>query len=439
MDLIIEPAKSIKGTIKVPGDKSISHRALIISALAEGTTSIRGFLSSADCINTLACLRSMGVNTSSGDLSGTIKTESLTDVEIQGVGLFGLKAPDSVLDVGNSGTTLRVLPGVLAGQNFTSTLTGDESVRKRPVDRIIKPLRQMGADISAVDDRYAPITIKGKPLSGISYELPVPSAQVKTCILLAGLLADGQTAVKETVISRDHTERMLKHFGAEIAVEDSTITVSGRKPLKGTPLLIPGDISSAAFFMVAALITSGSRLTIQNVGVNPTRLGAIEVFTEMGGRIDQVNWLSQANEPRADIVVESSKLRGVIIEGDIIPRLIDELPIIAVAATQAEGVTIVQGAKELRIKETDRIAAITRGLSKMGAAIEEREDGFKVVGPSRLKGAVVESCKDHRIAMALAIAGLVAEGRTTITDSESIGVSFPGFKEMLRQITGQGL
>jgi 3-phosphoshikimate 1-carboxyvinyltransferase len=425
MDLIIEPAKSIKGTIKVPGDKSISHRALIIGSLTEGTTSVHGFLNSADCRNTLACLRSMGVE---------IKTEAPTHVEVEGVGLFGFKEPKNVLDVGNSGTTLRVLPGILAGQNFTSVLTGDDSVRKRPVDRIIQPLRQMGADISAVDDRYAPITITGRPLSGITYDLPVASAQVKTAVLLAGLLADGETTVKEGMVSRDHTEKMLQYVGAEITQDNGMISVKGKRPLKGSHFLIPGDISSAAFFIIAALITQDSSLTLRGVGVNPTRLGVVEVLIQMGARIDQLNWFSQANEPRADLVVQTSELSAVTIDGDIVPRLIDELPIVAVAATQAEGVTIVKGARELRIKETDRIAAITSELSKMGAAVEEQEDGFIVTGPCQLRGAVVSSFGDHRMAMALAVAGLVAQGRTVVTGSECIDVSFPGFEQVLRSV-----
>jgi 3-phosphoshikimate 1-carboxyvinyltransferase len=425
MDLVIEPAKSIKGTIKVPGDKSISHRALIIGSLAEGTTLVNGFLNSADCISTLACLRNLGVD---------IRTTSPTDIEVEGVGLFGFKEPESILDVGNSGTTLRILPGVLAGQSFASALTGDQSVRRRPIDRIINPLRQMGADISAVDDSYAPITIVGKTLHGISYELPVASAQVKTAVLLAGLLAEGETSVGEKSVTRDHTEKMLDFFGADVTQENGEITVKGKRTLSGSHLLVPGDISSAAFFVVAALLARNSSLTIQGVGVNPTRLGAIEALIEMGARIDQLNWFSQANEPRADLVVHTSPLGAVTIEGDTIPRLIDELPILAVAATQAEGVTTVAGAKELRIKETDRIAAIVSELSKMGAAVEEKGDGFVVSGPSQLRGAVVNSFGDHRMAMALAVAGLVAEGKTVVTGSECIDVSFPVFEQVLRNV-----
>lgn len=426
MDLVVNLAKSVAGTIKVPGDKSISHRALMIGALAEGVTSIHGFLKAADCLSTLSCLKKLGVN---------IKIISKGVVEVDGVGLLGFKQPSDILDVGNSGTTLRILPGVLAAQNFNSSITGDESIRKRPIDRIIRPLRQMGADITAIDDLYAPIEIHGRPLHGISYVTPVPSAQIKSAVLLAGLLAEGTTTVEEKAISRDHSERMLQYLGAEIVAKDKAVTIRGRTSLKGSQIIIPGDISSAAFFIVGALITPNSRITVQEVGVNPTRMGLVEVLLEMGGIIDQFNWFSQANEPRADLAIESSQLKGTTIKGDIIPQLIDELPIIAVAATQAQGTTIVEGAGELRIKETDRISAINRELCKMGAKITEKEDGFTVNGPTKLRGTVVDSYGDHRMAMALAIAGTVAEGKTVITNSECIGVSFPEFEEMLKCIT----
>ncbi len=425
MDLVVNPVKSVAGTIKVPGDKSISHRALIIGALANGTTTINGFLHAADCLSTASCLKKLGVK---------ITNISEDIVEVEGVSLFNFKKPTSILDVANSGTTLRMLPGVLAAQNFDSSLTGDESVKKRPVDRIIRPLRQMGADITAVDDLYAPIQIHGRPLSGISYATPVPSAQVKSAILLAGLLADGLTTVSETAVSRDHTERMLKYFGAQIETGDKTATITGKTFLKGSQVIIPGDISSAAFFIVAALIIPNSRINIQQVGVNPTRMGLIEVLTEMGGKIDQSNWFSQANEPRADLIVASSSLNGTTIKSEIIPQIIDELPIIAVAATQARGVTAVEGAGELRIKETDRISAITTELNKMGAEITEKEDGFIVKGPVKLKGATVNSYGDHRMAMALAIAGSVAEGKTVVCNSDCVGISFPGFDKMFKQV-----
>ncbi|HDP69247.1 MAG TPA: 3-phosphoshikimate 1-carboxyvinyltransferase [Actinobacteria bacterium] len=426
MELKVSKVSALKGTIEVPGDKSISHRTLILGAIAEGETRISGFLSSNDCLSTLNCLMSLGVE---------IERLNSTNLLVKGVGLRGLKEAGKVLDAGNSGTTIRILPGILVGQNFSSVLTGDSSLRRRPMNRIIEPLRLMGADIWATDEKnHAPIAIKGGPLKGILYETSIPSAQVKSCILLAGLLADGKTCLKEKVKSRDHTERLLKFLGASIEVNDNKVCVQGGQKFSGGKIKIPGDFSSASFLMAAALLIKDSEIIIKDVGVNSTRTGFLNVLLEMGADIDVFNERMISGEPWADIWVRTSKLKAGAVAGDVIPKIVDELPILSVVATQAKGTTIVRGARELRVKETDRIKAICSELKKMGANIEEFEDGFAIHGPSSLKSAQCFSFGDHRMAMALTVAGMCAGGVTTIQDSECIDVSFPGFKEVLNSL-----
>ncbi|HZD61050.1 MAG TPA: 3-phosphoshikimate 1-carboxyvinyltransferase [Anaerolineae bacterium] len=426
MQLIIKKANKISGNIAVPGDKSISHRSVMLGAIAEGTTHVTGFLPSEDCISTMSCFQALGVN---------IERLSDTELVIHGVGLKGLKEPGDVLDVGNSGTTMRILPGILAGQGLFAVLTGDSSIRRRPAGRIVEPLRLMGAEIWGRDGgRYAPLAIQGSRLKGIKYDLPVASAQIKTSLLLAGVLADGETRITEPSKSRDHTERMLQLFGAQLDINDNTYRIMGGQRLKADIIDVPGDISSAAFFMIAASIIDDSLLTMENVGINETRTGIIDVLHEMGARVALHDVEERSNEPRATLEIRSAHLKAVTIGGEIIPRLIDEIPIIAVAATQAEGRTVIRDARELRIKESDRIAALSAELRKMGANIEELEDGMVIHGPTRLRGATVKSHGDHRIAMSLAIAGLVADGKTIIDNSECIAISYPSFEETLRSI-----
>ncbi|MDO8885300.1 3-phosphoshikimate 1-carboxyvinyltransferase [Candidatus Oleimmundimicrobium sp.] len=426
MDLMINKASALSGKARVPGDKSISHRALILGAIAEGETHISGFLPSVDCLSTLNCLLLLGVK---------IERLSSTELVIKGVGLRGLKEAKNVLDLGNSGTTMRIMSGMLAGQNFSSTLTGDDSLKRRPMGRVIKPLRLMGANICAEDEGdRAPIKITGQPLKGIIYKTPVPSAQVKSCVLLAGLLANGKTCVIEEIKSRDHTERLLKHMGVDIEISGNEVCVRGGSRPKAVKIEIPGDFSSASFLIVAAILTEKSDIIIKDVGINATRTGLLSVLTEMGANINILNEKTIYEEPRADIWVKSSKLKALTVGGELIPRLVDELPIFAVAATQASGTTIVKDAKELRIKETDRIRAICSELRKLGAEIDEFEDGFAIHGPCKLKGNICSSFGDHRMAMALAVAGMCAEGATIIKDSECIEVSFPGFEEILKSL-----
>lgn len=422
-NLHISPAKSIKGNISLPGDKSISHRVIMIGSLAGGRTRVANFLPSADCLATVECFRKLGIEI---NINGN-------QVEVFGKGLRGLKPARGTLDVGNSGTTIRLMTGILSGQRFQSEITGDRSVRSRPMRRIVDPLRRMGADIEGKvegNNIYAPLKISGGDLSPIEYELPVASAQVKSAILLAGLFAEGETSVIEKNPSRDHTERMLSYFGAKIG----GTKVRGNREFSGAEIDVPGDLSSAAFFIVAALLAPGSELSIREVGVNPTRTGIIDILHRMGADLEVRDEKIISEEPRAKIVVRSSKLRAVKVSGEIIPRIIDEIPVIAVAATQAEGLTEIRGARELRVKESDRIATISSELKKMGANIEELEDGMFIVGPTKLKGAAVKSYGDHRVAMAMTVAGLVAEGETIIEDTACVDTSFPGFEDILRQV-----
>jgi len=430
MLLKVERALRLRGETEISGDKSISHRALMLGALAEGESTVSGFLPSDDCLQTLKALRALGVK---------IEALDSTNLVVSGAGLRGFREPDDVLDAGNSGTTLRILSGILAGQGFFSVLTGDDSLRKRPMDRIILPLRKMGAEIWAREDKFAPLAFHGKngkgaALKGISYTTPVPSAQVKSAILLAGLSASGQTTVTEEHLSRDHTERMLKFLGAEIKINGTTTAVSGAETLSGQKIDIPGDLSSAMFLIVGALIVPNSEILLKNVGLNPTRIGALKVLKEMGAQIEEENIEERSNEPRADIRVKSSELQALSIGKELVPQLIDELPVLAVAATQAQGKTEIRGAQELRVKESDRIAAVKKELGKLGADVTEFPDGFSISGPVPLKGSVCHSHQDHRIAMALAVAGLVAAGETSIEAAECIPISFPGFEKTLKSL-----
>ncbi len=414
----------LKGTIRVPGDKSISHRAVMLGAIAKGKTRVYGLLTGDDCLNTIECFRKMGVEIRrDGDY-----------VEVDGTGFAGLQEPVDILDVGNSGTTIRLMLGILAGAPFHTCLIGDASIAKRPMDRVAVPLRQMGARIDGrKDGSFAPISIRGGGIEGIDYVSPVASAQVKSAILLAGLHAEGVTTVTEPQSSRNHTERMLKAFGGQVEVDGLTTSIRGKQDLQGTTIHVPGDISSAAFFLVAGAIVPNSELTIQNVGINPTRTGIIDVLKEMGADIIEET-ASDEIEPAADITIKSSNLKGIEIGGNIIPRLIDEIPIIALAATQAEGRTIIKDAAELKVKETNRIDTVVQELKKMGARIEPTDDGMIIHGGTKLHPARVDSHGDHRIGMMLAIASCLAEGETVIENSEAISISYPNFFQHLKEL-----
>jgi 3-phosphoshikimate 1-carboxyvinyltransferase len=416
----------LRGEVRVPGDKSISHRAVMLGALANGETEIENFLFGADCLSTIHVMRTLGVQITIADKR----------VVVQGRGLKGLQEPDDVLDAGNSGTTMRLVAGILAGCPFFSVLTGDGSLRRRPMKRVIRPLTDMGAQIAArAGGAYAPLAIKGGGLRAVEYKSPVGSAQVKSAILLAGLFADGPTTVIEPVQSRDHTERMLRFFGARVEVAGTRVTVWGKPDLWGQKITVPGDISSAMFFLVAGATVPGADMVIRNVGVNPTRTGALDVLTTMGAGVELLNPKEINGEPVADIRVRGSRLTGTEISGAIIPYLIDELPVLAVAAAVAEGETVVRDAAELRHKETDRIAAVVQMLRGMDVDIEERPDGFIVRGGRRLKGAVCDSYGDHRIAMTAAVAGLTAYGETTVTNAECVKISYPNFYDTLNSIS----
>jgi 3-phosphoshikimate 1-carboxyvinyltransferase len=426
-DLRIQPSSGIRGELILPGDKSISHRSVLFAAIADGDTQISGFLAGEDTQNTAKAMQTMGIA-----IDG-LGTDRLV---VHGRGLDGLCEPASVLDLGNSGTGMRLLAGLLAGQDFFSVLTGDQYLRKRPMARIVEPLRLMGARIDGRSGgKLAPLSIRGgQTLRSIKYASPVASAQVKSAVLLAGLYADGETMVNEPSKSRDHTERMFRFFGVEVWEQGTSVTVHGRQRLRARgPLTIPSDISSAAFFMVAASIVPGSDLLIRNVGVNPTRTGIIDVLIAMGAGIALENQREQAGEPVADVRVRYRKLHGVQIGGDMIPRTIDEIPVLAVAASYAEGKTVIKDATELRVKESDRIKTIAGELRKMGAGIIELPDGMEITGRDSLTGALCDSHGDHRIAMSVAVAGLAAKGDTVVRDTDWIDTSFPGFERLLRQ------
>jgi len=426
MELVIEKINQLKGNISVPGDKSISHRSLILGSIAQGETRIYNFLNSLDCLQTFKCMQSLGAEIELGEDNF---------IKVKGKGLYGLEEPKDILEVGNSGTTIRLLAGLLSGQNFYSVLNGDHSIRKRPMKRVVEPLRLMGADIWGREDgQLAPLSIKGGLLNPLQYTLPVASAQVKSALLLAGLYTAGETIIKETTPTRDHTERMLNLMQADIMTSHQEIIIIGGRFLKGTDIFIPGDISSAAYFIAAASVLKDSQILISQVGVNPTRIGIIKILKRMGAKINILNYQIKSNEPQADLEIEYSELKGISIMPEEVPFLIDELPLIALVATQAQGKTIVSGAKELRVKESDRLKTIVSELKKLGANIKEKEDGFVVIGPSKLQGAACESYYDHRIAMTLAIAALLAEGKTVIKNSECIDISFPGFENTLQKL-----
>jgi 3-phosphoshikimate 1-carboxyvinyltransferase len=419
---------AVRGQIRVPGDKSISHRALMLGAIAQGETQIRGLLLGEDPRSTAACFRAMGATISD------LNTELVT---VQGIGLGQLQEPIDVLDAGNSGTTIRLMLGLLASHpRRFFTVTGDASLRSRPMKRVIHPLQQMGAEIWCRAGGYAPLAIQGKTLKPIHFQSPIASAQVKSCILLAGLLTEGQTTVTEPALSRDHSERMLRAFGAEIIVDPDTCsaTVTGPAQLSGQTVIVPGDISSAAFWLVAAAIVPNSELLIENVGVNPTRTGILEALSQMEANVQLENERIVAGEPVADLRVRSGPLKACTIEGDLIPRLIDEIPILAVAATIAQGTTIIRDAAELRVKESDRLAVMAAQLTRMGAKVTELPDGLEITGGTRLIGAEVDSHTDHRIAMSLAIAALVANGTTLIQRAEAAAISYPDFTSTLQQV-----
>jgi len=413
----------LTGEITPPGDKSVSHRSLIIGSLASGTTEVSGFLNCEDTISTANAMRKLGAGI---DINGS-------GVKISGKGLSGLSEPDDVIDAGNSGTTTRLLTGLLSAQGFFTAVTGDRYLRARPMKRVVDPLRLMGARITGREGgNKLPLAIEGGSLKGISYKLPVASAQVKSALLLAGMYADGDTEVIEPEPTRDHTERMLRHFGVNIEKNGNSIRISKQKEFAGRDISVPADLSSAAFFIVGALVSPGSELLIRNVGTNPLRTGVIDVLRRMGGAIEIKNEREVSGEPVGDILVRASGLRGTVIEGETIPKAIDELPVIAAAACFAEGETVIRDARELRVKETDRIKAMTAELLKLGARVAEFDDGMSIKGGSPLAGASCSSWGDHRIAMAVAIAAMRASGETEIDGAECVSVSYPGFFEVLR-------
>lgn len=417
-------AARLQGQLQIPGDKSISHRSIMFGAIANGTTSITNFLTGDDCLSTIACFRKLGVE---------IEQEGNRTV-VLGKGFTGLKEPREVLDVGNSGTTIRLMLGILAGRPFFSTLIGDESIGKRPMTRVTKPLLTLGANIDGRSGgEYTPIAVRGGNLTGIEYRLPVASAQVKSAILLAGLQAEGETTVIETSKTRDHTERMIQHFGGKLEVDGLTVKLQGGQSLQGTNVEVPGDISSAAFFLVAGAIVPNSEIRLKNVGLNPTRTGIIDVMREMGADLQVENEREQF-EPVGDLIIKTSTLKGTTIEGDMIPRLIDEIPIIALLATQAEGITIIKDAEELKVKETNRIDTVVHELRKLGAKIESTNDGMIIYGKQQLLGGTVSSHGDHRIGMMLAIASLICKEQTNLDNIEAISVSYPNFFNHLESL-----
>lgn len=412
--MVIQKIKKAAGQIKVPGDKSISHRAVMLGSLANGVTEISGFLKGADCLSTIDCFRKMGIDI---DINGE-------NVTVHGNGLRGLKKPDEMLYTGNSGTTTRLLCGILAGQNFDTSITGDASIQKRPMGRVVQPLSMMGAKI---ENEYCPLYITGTKLHGIDYKMPVASAQVKTAIILAGLYADGETVIHEIEKSRDHTELMLSAMGADLTVDNLDITVKPINDLTAVNVDVPGDISSAAFFLVLGAIMPNSQITVTNVGINPTRTGIIDVLKDMGADITLENVHTSAGETVADITVRSSSLKGTTVGGDIIPRLIDELPIIAVAAVFADGQTVIKDAQELKVKETNRIRAVVDEFNKCGINITETDDGMIINGGKSIHGADFKTYGDHRMAMSLTVLAQLADGESTLDDSDCACVSYPTF------------
>ena len=432
--LTITPGVPLRGTTTIPGDKSLTHRAIILTALAEGTSTIVGYCQGEDCLNTMRAFQGLGIPI----------TQSPTELTVCGKGFWGLSEPSAPIDCGNSGTGIRLLTGLLAGQDFFSILTGDDSIRRRPMGRVVKPLREMGAVIGGrKGGELAPLAITGAGLHAIEYTSPVASAQIKSSLLLAGLFAQGKTRYKEPRLSRDHTERMFRFFGIPLVNEEDTLVLQGRPSVgwRGVDVTIPGDFSAAAFFIVGATIVQGSDITIRNVGMNPTRTGLIEVMRKMGADIQVVGQREEAGEPVGDLRVKSAPLKGVAIGHDLIPRTIDEFPVLCVAAAVADGDTVISGAEELRVKESDRIATMSRELKAMGALVEERPDGMVIRGVGRggengkLNAAhKAQSHGDHRVAMSLAIGGLTAEQSMTIADTSCVDTSFPNFEKVLASL-----
>ena len=413
----IKKQTRLRGELTVPGDKSISHRAVMFGSLAQGTTRITHFLEGADCLSTISCFRKMGVDIE----------RNASEILVHGKGLHGLSASSEILDVGNSGTTTRLISGILAGQSFTSELNGDASIQSRPMKRIMTPLQSMGADIVSIKGNgCAPLRITGKPLQAVHYQSPVASAQVKSCVLLAGMYADGITRVTEPVLSRNHTEIMLNYLGAKVTSQGTTASIEPEPVLKAREIQVPGDISSAAYFIAAGLLTPDSQILLQNVGINPTRDGILKRCRAMGADITLLN-VNDEGEPVADLLIRSSQLHGTTVEGSIIPTLIDEIPMIAVMAAFAEGTTVIRDATELKVKESDRIAVVTEGLRRMGADIQPTEDGMIIHGGKPLQGAKINSYLDHRIAMSFAVAGTICDGTMDIVNGDCVNISYPGF------------
>ena len=421
----IKKQTNLRGTLTVPGDKSISHRAVMFGSLAKGTTRISHFLEGADCLSTITCFRKMGIDIE----------RNASEIMVHGNGLHGLSAPDSILDVGNSGTTTRLISGILAGQNFISELDGDDSIRTRPMKRIMTPLTSMGADIvSKQDNGCVPLVIHGKTLHGIHYDSPVASAQVKSCVLLAGMYADGITSVTEPFLSRNHTEIMLNYFGAKVTSEGTTASIVPEPTLNGREIQVPGDISSAAYFIVAALLVPGSEVLIKDVGINLTRDGILRVCKAMGADITLLNERTAAGEPVADLLVRHSELHGTVIEGELIPTLIDEIPILAVLAAYANGTTVIRNAEELKVKESNRLDIMVNSLGAMGCDIEGTDDGMIIRGRKPLHHASIDSHLDHRIAMSFAVAGLASEGGVEVLRADCVDISYPEFYADLNKL-----
>lgn len=435
--MILRKRGPLKGTITVPGDKSISHRAVMFGALAEGRTEVTNFLQGADCLSTIRCFNQLGIHINNDPSTGSVK--------ILGKGLHGLTKPSEILDVGNSGTTMRLISGILSGQRFPVELTGDESIQKRPMGRILTPLAMMGADVRSLKENgCAPLSINstinqasgiGNKLKGVHYMSPVASAQVKSCVLLAGMYAEGETSVTEPSLSRNHTELMLSEFGATIKTSSNTVTIHPQPTLQGKKVHVPGDISSAAYFIAAGLLVPNSELLIKNVGINPTRDGILRVCQQMGADIELENVIDNGGEPMADLIVRHRELTGIEIGGELIPTLIDEIPMIAVLACFAKGRTVIRDATELKVKESNRIDVMVDNLSKMGADITATADGMVINGGRPLHGAVIDSKADHRIAMSFAIASLMVEGDTEILGAECVDISYPNFYKDLKSLT----
>ena len=420
----IKKLTNLHGEITVPGDKSSSHRAVMFGSLAKGTTRITHFLEGADCLSTISCFRKMGIDIENNN----------GEILVHGKGLRGLSSPTDILDVGNSGTTTRLISGILAGQNFVSELTGDDSIQSRPMKRIMTPLLSMGADITSIKgNNCVPLRIAGHPLKAIHYDSPVASAQVKSCVLLAGMYSDGVTSVTEPVLSRNHTEIMLNYFGAQVTSEGTTASIVPEPSLHAREITVPGDISSAAYFIAAGLLVPGSEILLKNVGINPTRDGLLRVCKDMGADITMLN-VNMDGEPTADLLVRTSSLHGTTVGGEIIPTLIDEIPMIAVMAAFAEGTTIIKDAKELKVKESDRILVMAENLSRMGADITPTDDGMIIHGGKPLHGAVIDSYLDHRVAMSFAIAGLLCDGPLSIKGGDCVKISYPEFYEDLYRL-----